>query len=127
MQALQQQLGRRIRQIREKKGLSQEALAGICSLHRTYIGLIERGERNLSINTVEVVARGLGVSPAELFAGIDAPTTATARVQTTKAPAATRSEVDAHLATIQQILIDAKLTTQRDYQSLFEKHQKNKA
>lgn len=52
-----------VRREREKLGVSQEALAHICGFHRTYIGAIERGERNISIDNVERLAKGLGVEP----------------------------------------------------------------
>src|SRR5579862_8835365 len=107
MQALQQQIGKRVRQLREKKGLSQEALAGICSLHRTYIGLIERGERNLSLSTVETVAHGLDVQPSELFAGLEASTGSAQRPQR-KQPTSI-GDLEAHVATIRQILLEAKI------------------
>ncbi len=122
MQALQQQVGKRIRQLREQKGISQEGLAAICSLHRTYIGLIERGERNLSISTVEVIAQGLGVAPSELFAGIEASAQATAKVRPTKT--SSLSDLEAHIAAIRQILIDAKVTDSRRYGALFKRIQK---
>src|SRR5579872_2445926 len=122
MQALQQHVGKRVRQLREQKGLSQEALAAICNLHRTYIGLIERGERNLSVSTVEVVAQGLGVPASELFIGLETPLTAAA-IPARKRATAT-GDIDAHIATIRQILIDAKLTDSRQYEALFKKAQK---
>jgi transcriptional regulator with XRE-family HTH domain len=47
--------------------LSQEALAHQAGLHRTYVGAVERGERNVSIDNIERLARALGVTPAELM------------------------------------------------------------
>lgn len=53
-----------IRKLRERQGLSQEALAG---LHRTYIGSVERCERNISIDNIDRIASALGVSPSSLL------------------------------------------------------------
>lgn len=50
-----------VRRIRGERKLSQEALAGVAELHRTYIGSIERAERNVSIDNMERIARALGV------------------------------------------------------------------
>ena len=62
--------GKRIRQLRQKKKLSQEKYADLCGLHVTYIGGIERGTRNVSLINIVKLARGLGVKPGELFRGI---------------------------------------------------------
>lgn len=56
-----------LRKAREHLGLSQEALAGLAGLHRTYVGSVERGERNISIDNIERIARALGVSPSSLL------------------------------------------------------------
>ncbi|WP_315852386.1 helix-turn-helix domain-containing protein [Telmatocola sphagniphila] len=66
-QAFLFQLGSRIREIREKKGLTQAELAEKCQLHRTFIGSVERGERNLSILNLRIIARNLRVSLSNLF------------------------------------------------------------
>jgi transcriptional regulator with XRE-family HTH domain len=63
--------GARVRAQREKAGLSQEALADEADIHRTYIGGVERGERNLGLKNVLRIAKALGVSPAELFEGLE--------------------------------------------------------
>lgn len=62
-------LARRIREERGRLGISQEELAERTGLHRTYIGSIERGERNVSIDNVERIARGLGIHAQELLSG----------------------------------------------------------
>ncbi|MCI1041827.1 helix-turn-helix domain-containing protein [Caballeronia zhejiangensis] len=60
-------LAENIRMFRHEKGLSQEALADLCSLHRTYIGSIERCERNVTLASLAVVAKALNVSVPELL------------------------------------------------------------
>lgn len=60
-------LGAAIKRIRAQKGLSQEALASACGLHRTYVGGIERGERNVSIDNIERISIALECSVAELL------------------------------------------------------------
>lgn len=60
-------LAENVRSFRKEHGLSQEALADICELHRTYIGSVEREERNVSLSTLEVLARALEVSVPELL------------------------------------------------------------
>jgi transcriptional regulator with XRE-family HTH domain len=65
-----QTLGRRIRQRREQTGLSQEAMAERCGVHRTYYSAIERGERNVTVLTLLRISRGLGTDIGDLMAGI---------------------------------------------------------
>jgi len=64
---IQNQFGQRLRSLRLAKGLSQEALAHNCDLDRTYIGSVERGERNISLINIHIIAAALGVPVAELF------------------------------------------------------------
>jgi transcriptional regulator with XRE-family HTH domain len=59
--------GERVRKIRAQLGLSQEELARIAKIDRTYIGGIERGERNAGIKNVHRIADALGVPAADLF------------------------------------------------------------
>ena len=56
-----------VRRLRKAKGLSQEAFADDCGLHRTYIGGIERAERNVSLDNIERMARALAVPGYELL------------------------------------------------------------
>jgi transcriptional regulator with XRE-family HTH domain len=51
-----------IRNLRRERGLSQEALSELCGLHRTYVGPVERGERNVTLSTLEAFSNALGVS-----------------------------------------------------------------
>mgnify|MGYP004548282461 CR=1 FL=1 len=64
-----QAAGREIRRHRLEVGMSQEQLAERAGLHRNYVGLLERGERNASLTTLFAVARAMNVSPAQLLAG----------------------------------------------------------
>lgn len=59
--------GEKIRKIRTERGLSQEKLAFLSGLHRTYVGAIERGERNVSFRNIEKIANTLKVDLEELF------------------------------------------------------------
>ena len=52
---------------RRKRQISQEELAELCNLHRTYIGSVERGERNVTLSTLEVLAQVIGVSIPSLL------------------------------------------------------------
>ncbi|HEY3969835.1 MAG TPA: helix-turn-helix transcriptional regulator [Solirubrobacteraceae bacterium] len=65
-------LGRAVRQLRQAAGISQDALAARCDLHRTYVGGIERGERNVSFGNLVKLAGALGVRPSELLARAEA-------------------------------------------------------
>ena len=58
---------KKLRVTREAQALSQEALADAAGLHRTYVGSVERGERNISIDNIERLATALGVSAASLL------------------------------------------------------------
>ena len=63
----QKELGPHLRVIRKKKGLTQEELADRCGLHWTYIGGLERGERNPTLSTMQKIANGLAVNLYEFF------------------------------------------------------------
>lgn len=62
-----QKFGTRLRQLRLRAKLSQEQLADRAGLHRTYIGSVERGERNISLENIHALAGALGVDVRELF------------------------------------------------------------
>ena len=72
--------GLRIRQLRKSLGLSQEGLADLCGMDRTYIGGIERGERNVSFDNILRIAAALNAPPARLFEGLGLDTKNTAVV-----------------------------------------------
>ena len=63
----QKRFGERVRELRKGKGLSQESLALACDLDRTYIGGVERGERNISLINIYKVAAALGLEARELL------------------------------------------------------------
>lgn len=60
-------LARNIRRLRAERGISQEELADLAGLHRTYVGSIERSERNISIDNIGKLATALGVTPSKLL------------------------------------------------------------
>lgn len=59
--------GARLKHLRQQKGLTQEQFAKECGLHKNYIGMIERGERNPSLLNIEIIAKGLEVSISDLM------------------------------------------------------------
>jgi transcriptional regulator with XRE-family HTH domain len=65
---LQRTVGRNLRAHREARGLSQEAFAAELRVHRTYMGGLERGERNLTLRSLERLAQHLDMDPRELLA-----------------------------------------------------------
>lgn len=65
--ALQKRFGARLRELRRDAGLSQEQLAWESGLNRTYVGSVERGERNISLINIHRLARALGKRPDELL------------------------------------------------------------
>jgi len=64
---LNQVVASNIKKLRKELDLSQEDLAEKCGLHRTYVGAIERSERNITLQTLEKLAGSLGVSPLDLL------------------------------------------------------------
>ena len=59
--------GNKVKTFRKEKGISQEELAFRSELHRTYIGMIERAEKNVTLKNIEKIAKGLGISIQEFF------------------------------------------------------------
>lgn len=66
-------LAENIKNFRREKGVSQEELAELCGLHRTYIGSVERHERNVTLSTLEVLASTFGVTVPELLTQHESP------------------------------------------------------
>ena len=67
MEDIRVRFGKAVRRKRHDLGVSQEAFADLCELDRTYIGGIERGERNVALVNIEKIARALKISLAQLF------------------------------------------------------------
>lgn len=59
--------GQKVRELRLAKGFSQEALADEAGVHRTFMGSVERGERNISLENIVRISRALRVAPSELL------------------------------------------------------------
>jgi transcriptional regulator with XRE-family HTH domain len=67
MKTIEKRFGERVRELRQTKGLSQEELSFRAKVHRTYLGSIERGERNPALKNIAAIAKALDVSLSELF------------------------------------------------------------
>ncbi len=68
---LSAKFGEVIRELRNERNLSQEELAGRADVHRTYIGMIERGEKNITIENIQKLAKALNVSLKSIFEKLD--------------------------------------------------------
>lgn len=66
LSAVTAEFGRRVRVRRQELGLSQEALADACGLHWTFVGQVERGQRNLTLHNIVKIAGGLEIDPSRL-------------------------------------------------------------
>ena len=70
MEDVRVRFGKAVRQKRNKLGVSQEEFADMCGLDRTYIGGIERGERNVALQNIEKIAKAFGASLSDMFRGV---------------------------------------------------------
>jgi transcriptional regulator with XRE-family HTH domain len=70
MQEAQKKLGKRVAELRRKQGFSQEGFAHECGFHRSYMGAVERGEKNITIQLLTKIAKALKISLSELFKGV---------------------------------------------------------
>lgn len=73
MSKLTQTIGQRLRHCRQEKGYSQEILAELAGLHPTYIGQVERGEKNITVDSLAKITGALGISMAQVLAGRRSP------------------------------------------------------
>jgi transcriptional regulator with XRE-family HTH domain len=70
LEKIRRALGARVRALRKAKKFSQEEFAFECELSRTYMGSVERGERNISIDNIAKIADALGITASELLQGV---------------------------------------------------------
>ena len=68
---IEEKIGNRIRKLRTSINISQEELADRCSLHRTYIGSVERGERNITVKNLDKIAKALNVTLSKFFKAME--------------------------------------------------------
>lgn len=71
MDNIQKKLGDNVRTLRLERGYSQEVFAELVGVHRTYIGMIERGEKNVTLETLVKLSKALNTSLSSLIEGID--------------------------------------------------------
>jgi transcriptional regulator with XRE-family HTH domain len=67
----QKRIGERVRELRLARGISQEAFAAQCFLHRTHMSMIERGQLNIGVGTLKAIIDALGINASAFFAGIE--------------------------------------------------------
>ena len=67
MEKIEQLFGKAVRELRQQKNISQEGLADLCGLHRTYVSDVERGHRNISLQNIEKIAIALQISITKIF------------------------------------------------------------
>jgi transcriptional regulator with XRE-family HTH domain len=70
-QSIAKKFGEKIRELRKEKGYSQEKFAYKIQLHRTYIGAVERGEKNITLKNLEKIAESLDVKISAIFSSIE--------------------------------------------------------
>jgi transcriptional regulator with XRE-family HTH domain len=71
MAGIEKRFGDRVRELRLKRGWTQDEFADVSGFHRAYVGTVERGETNISLRNVETLAKALGVKLADLFRRLD--------------------------------------------------------
>ena len=108
--------GVRVRQERERQGISQEELAHHAGVHRTYVGMIERAEKNVTLKSMEKIARALHMDVAELVGGETLPTATNRYVLSRYTPTtnATRALTFVHDGPTDESRDVCKVVTHRD-------------
>ncbi|OKP98720.1 helix-turn-helix domain-containing protein [Paenibacillus sp. P46E] len=96
MTDLRNRIGNRVRIIRKIKGLTQQQLAELSGLDDAYIGAVERGERNFSIDTLEKIVTALKIQPTELFQNLDG---------LSETEAAQRRAIDEYAVTVSELSV----------------------
>lgn len=109
-------LGKRVQELRAAKKWSQEDFAHISGLHRTYIGQIERGEKNISFGNLSKISSVLGVTLAELLTGLEAGSTLVVESSRAKEPSRHRLKIQ---KIVRQLLVQ-KTAADRALNSLEE-------
>ncbi|MEC0168275.1 helix-turn-helix transcriptional regulator [Paenibacillus graminis] len=97
MSDLRKTIGNRIRIIRKLKGLTQQQLAELSGLDDAYIGAVERGERNFSVDTLEKIVVALKIQPMELFQNLD---------DSSEVEAAQRRAIDEYAITVRELSVN---------------------
>lgn len=108
LKALRIALGRRIRELRQSKGWSQEDFAAQAHVHRTFAGSLERGEKNVSFHALVLIARCFEMTLAELLAGIDGGSSKVPRRKAGTSAEIDRSRILRELAAAEQRIQVAK-------------------
>ena len=96
-------LGKRVHDLRAAKGWSQEEFAHVSGLHRTYVGQVERAEKNISFGNLVKLATALGITLPELFSGLEGPSSRREDGRSSRAAART-SRGELQLFKIQKLL-----------------------
>lgn len=67
----QKRIGKRVRELRREREISQESFAALCALHRTHMSLLERGQVNITVGTLKMIVDALEIKASAFFAGIE--------------------------------------------------------
>ena len=118
MDALLRSLGGRIRELRVQRGWSQEEFADVAGVHRTYVGHLERGEKNVSFSSLVRVAETFGITLAELLTGVEEGVHRPAERKARKDSRQTRSSGRIGPATVRTLVEELRLQREALRQAL---------